>query len=169
MKSFKRILPLFLALMIAASAILLASCASDKKDDATASAAPASETATGTAAETAAATASQSASETAVTYAYTINFVCVDAEGKETAKEIKTNEKFLRGALEQEGLIKGTETEFGLMVNEVCGIVADYAADGAYWALYIGDEYAQTGVDTTELVSGTTYKFVYEVFAAIDG
>ena len=41
------------------------------------------------------------------------------------------------------------------------GIKADYTADGAYWALYIGEEYARTGVDTTPITDGQTYKFVY--------
>ena len=138
MKIYKRILAFVLALMIAASAILLVSCSSEKEKETTT--APAS---------------------TEQTFAYTIHFVCVDAEGKQTTREIKTNEKFLRGALEQEKLVKGTETEYGLNISEVCGIRADWTLDGAYWAIYVGEEYAQTGVDAIELQDGATYKFVY--------
>ena len=41
----------------------------------------------------------------------------------------------------------------------VNGITADGATENAYWAFYIGEEYAQTGVDATEIVAGTTYTF----------
>ena len=48
-------------------------------------------------------------------------------------------------------------------VTSVNGIKADYSADGSYWAFYIGDEYAATGVDGEKLGDGsdTVYRLVY--------
>jgi len=39
-------------------------------------------------------------------------------------------------------------------------ITADWEAEKAYWAFYIGEEYAQTGVDATDIVADTEYSFV---------
>lgn len=50
-------------------------------------------------------------------------------------------------------------------VTTVNGITADWDTEKAYWAFYIGEEYAQTGVDATEIVAGTTYTFAKTVSA----
>ena len=161
----RRILSFILVLMIAASAIALVSCA-EKKTEAQPTAAAQTTPVEKTAAteETAGEQTTVAESTTATADEKTtshITFIVVDAEGKETTFEIDTEEEFLRGALEAKELIKGDESEYGLMVNEVNGIKADYTADCAYWALYIGEEYAMTGVDTTPITDGQTYKFVY--------
>ena len=152
----KRILSFLLVLMIAASAIALVSCADKKTTEAAKQSTPEPE-------KTTAAPATTEPEKTTVDEKESshIIFLVVDADGKETKFEIDTDEEFLRGALEKENLIKGDESEYGLMVNEVNGIRADYTADGAYWALYIGEEFAMTGVDTTPITDGQTYKFVY--------
>ena len=38
----------------------------------------------------------------------------------------------------------------------------DYDKDGAYWAFYINDEYALTGVDSTKIAEGEHYSFKVE-------
>ena len=60
-------------------------------------------------------------------------------------------------------LIDGTESEYGLYITTVNGITADWDTEKSYWAFYIGGEYAQTGVDATEIVAGTTYELVKTV------
>ena len=42
------------------------------------------------------------------------------------------------------------------------GLTADYDKDGHYWAFYIGEDYASTGVDQTPLEDGGSYAFQYE-------
>ena len=91
----------------------------------------------------------------------TFSFTVKDADGKETKFEIKSNKKTVGEALLEQGLISGTTSEYGLMVDTVVGIKADYNEDQAYWAFYIGGEYAQSGVDSTELVEGELYMFEY--------
>ena len=45
------------------------------------------------------------------------------------------------------------------MVFTVGGELHDYDIDQTYWAFYVNDEYAMSGVDTTEIVEGTKYSF----------
>ncbi len=147
MKNFNRVLSLLFALTVFLSSLVLVSCT---KNQQTSSTPPSPSN-------------SQNSSVGSVSdeYLYHITFLVVDAEGQTQSFDIDTNEKYLRGALESQNLIKGEESQYGLMVTEVNGIRADYTLDNAYWALYVGEEYAMTGVDSTELADGAVYKFVY--------
>ena len=51
--------------------------------------------------------------------------VTVAAHGEEEAFTIKTDEEYLRGALESIDLIEGSESEYGLFVTTVNGVAAD--------------------------------------------
>ena len=93
--------------------------------------------------------------------AKTITFECT-AAGRTVAFTIHTDAEYLRGALEEHGLIAGDESEFGLYVKSVNGMAADYEADGLYWSLYVDGEYATSGVDTTPVTDGGSYAFVCE-------
>ena len=88
-----------------------------------------------------------------------VTVVTTDLEGKETTHEIKTDAATVGEALIEEGLIKGHTTDYGLYVDEVNGIALDWEKDGKYWAFYINGEYAQTGVDTTNVEDGAVYTF----------
>ena len=85
--------------------------------------------------------------------------VTTDLEGKETTHKIKTDAATVGETLIEEGLIKGHTTDYGLYVDEVNGIALDWEKDGKYWAFYINGEYAQTGVDTTNVEDGAVYTF----------
>ena len=85
--------------------------------------------------------------------------VTTDLDGKETTHKIKTDAATVGEALIEEGLIKGHTTDYGLYVDEVNGIALDWDKDGKYWAFYINGEYAQTGVDTTNVEDGAVYTF----------
>ena len=85
--------------------------------------------------------------------------VTTDLDGKETTHKIKTDAATVGEALIEEGLIEGHETEYGLYVDSVNGIALDWDKDGKYWAFYINGEYAQTGVDTTNVEAGAVYTF----------
>ena len=60
----------------------------------------------------------------------------------------------------------GNETEFegpyGLYVQSVNGITADYDVDQTYWAFYVDDVYAENSVDLTEVTAGAHYTFKVE-------
>ena len=87
-------------------------------------------------------------------------FKVVDLDGSEKSFDIKTEAQTVGEALLAEKLISGEVGDYGLMVDTVNGIKYEYNADGAYWAFQINGEYALSGVDTTDIVDGTTYSFV---------
>ena len=89
-------------------------------------------------------------------------FKVVDLEGKETTVEIDTAEKTVGAALLAKHLIAGDQSGYGLYVKTVNGVTLDYNTDKAYWAFYVGDAYAETGVDNTPITAGETYTFKAE-------
>lgn len=70
---------------------------------------------------------------------------------------IKTEEEFLRGALEQEKLIAGTESSAGLYVLTVNGVTADESAQ-QWWCFTKGGETLMTGVDSTPIEDGDAFE-----------
>ena len=90
------------------------------------------------------------------------NFTVVDKDGNETQFEIHTDKETEGEALMELELIAGEESEYGLYVKTVNGITADYDKDGVYWAFYVNDEYAATGVDSTTITEGDSYSFKVE-------
>ena len=91
----------------------------------------------------------------------TITVKVIDNEGKETVFTIKTDENYLRGALEQEKLIEGTEGPYGLYVTTVNGLSADWDRDGTYWQFTKSGEYLMTGVDETGIADGDVFELTY--------
>lgn len=87
----------------------------------------------------------------------------VDDEAKSTSYTVHTDAEYLRQALEEtEGLtVEGTESDYGLMVETVNGVTADYNTNGAYWAFYVDGEYCSYGVDTQPVEDGQSYQIVY--------
>ena len=89
-------------------------------------------------------------------------FNVVDVNGKTTEFLVKTDKKTVGEALSEQGLILGEDGIYGLYVKVVNGIRLEYEKDGKYWAFYINDEYATSGVDKTEIVEGNIYSFKAE-------
>ena len=90
------------------------------------------------------------------------SFHVTDADGNETNFEIHTDKETVGDALLELDLIAGEDSEYGLYVKTVNGITADYDKDQTYWAFYVNGEYAQTGVDSTNVTAGDTYSFKVE-------
>ena len=59
---------------------------------------------------------------------------------------------------------EGTGGEYGLYINSINGLTADYDKDGAYWALYVNGEYGQYGADQQPVNDGEIYRFKYEIY-----
>ncbi len=96
------------------------------------------------------------------TGATTFTFVVTLADGATTTYTIHTDKKTVGAALLELELIAGEESTYGLYVKTVQGVTADYDTDKTYWAFYIDDEYAMTGVDQTDIKAGATYTFKIE-------
>ena len=63
----------------------------------------------------------------------------------------------LRGALEQESLIAGSESDYGLYVVTVDGETADEAQQ-QWWCFTKSGEMLMTGVDDTMIADGDAYE-----------
>lgn len=89
----------------------------------------------------------------------TFDFTVTDANGKETKFVVATDKKTVGEALLDAKLIEGEDSQYGLYVKSVNGMLLDYDTDGMYWAFYVNGEYATSGVDSTEIESGASYMF----------
>ena len=87
----------------------------------------------------------------------------VHKSGEEKQFAYATEEDYLGPVMLAEGLIQGEEGAYGLMVTSVDGETADWNVDQSYWALFVGTEYATTGVDTTPVTDGGEYSLVYTI------
>ena len=87
--------------------------------------------------------------------------VKVKAEDKTITLTINTEKETVGEALLEHKLIAGDESEYGLYVKTVNGILADYDVDKSYWAFYVNGDYATSGVDTTPIVKGESYSLEY--------
>ena len=89
--------------------------------------------------------------------AVTFTVIVTDLDGNETTFEHTSAAASVGEALVEEGLVEGHEASYGLYIDAVNGIAADWDKDQTYWAFYINGEYATTGIDGTEIVADTTY------------
>ena len=85
------------------------------------------------------------------------------SDGTEKEFTYETDLEYLGDLLEQEGLISGTESEYGLFVNTVDGETAVYEKDGGWWRLTCNGEDAVTGADSIVLEDGGSYGWIYTV------
>lgn len=85
----------------------------------------------------------------------------VHSDERTAAFTYETNRDYLGQLLLEEGLIEGETDSYGLYVTTVDGERAVFQEDNAYWALYENGDYASTGVDTTPITDGYTYRWVY--------
>ena len=147
--NFQKALSLFLCVVLIAVIALFATGCSDtnKTDDGT----------------TTPSASDQTNEKTVLGTGQTVfDFSVTDADGKKTDFEIHTDKKTVGEALLELKLIDGDDGEFGLYVKKVNNITLDYDKDGMYWAFYENGQYAQAGVDSTDIVAGTTYEFKAE-------
>ena len=75
---------------------------------------------------------------------------------------IHSDKTYLGDALLEHELIEGEESQFGLYIKKVNGIVADYDVDKTYWGFYKNGEQMMSGVSTTEFADGEHYELVLE-------
>lgn len=85
----------------------------------------------------------------------------VKAEDKSVVFTVHTDKDTVGAALLEHKLIDGDDSEYGLYVKTVNGILADYDVDKSYWAFYINGEYAMTGIDATNIDTEAKYQLAY--------
>jgi len=77
--------------------------------------------------------------------------------GDDATFSYTTDAEFLRGALEQENLAAGAESEYGLYVLTVNGVTADESLQ-QWWCFTKGGETLYTGIDTTPIADGDAFE-----------
>ena len=87
----------------------------------------------------------------------------VHGDGTKKTFTYQTDAEYLGEVLLGEGLIQGDANQFGLYINTVDGEDAIFETDGAYWALYEGEDYAQQGIDETPILDGSVFSLVYTI------
>ena len=92
----------------------------------------------------------------------TFGFTVTHKDGKQKQFEVATDKKTVGEALLDAELISGDAGDYGLYVKTVDGETLDFETDGYYWSFLIAGEYAQTGVDMTDIEDGKTYEFKAE-------
>ena len=95
--------------------------------------------------------------------AKSITVTVVHQDGSEKIFEYSTNEEYLGPVLLAEGLVEGEEGPYGLTISVVDGERADWNVNQSYWALFIGEDYATTGADSTPVNDGDAFKLVYTI------
>lgn len=88
--------------------------------------------------------------------------VAVKAGENEISFTIHSDKTYLGEALLEHKLIEGEESEFGLYIKKVNGIVADYDVDKTYWGFYKNGEMMMVGVSAVEFADGEHYELVLE-------
>ena len=147
MQVFKKTSVFFLALVLIAAMALFAGCTTDQQKGDGAS-------------TTTTTTASQTSNENELgTGKPTFSYVVTKLVKTSKTYTIHTDKTTVGAALLEVGLIAGSDSEYGLMVETVDGLKLEYNADKAYWAFYVDGEYAMTGVDSTNIEAGKVYGF----------
>ena len=103
------------------------------------------------------------------TKAYTVTVV--DKDGNSKSYEGKTDAEFLRGLMDElqakgDFSYEGSDGDYGLYITAINGVTADYDQDGAYWSIYVNDEYGMYGAEQQPVADGDNFKFAYEISQA---
>lgn len=87
--------------------------------------------------------------------------VTVEVPDNQITFTIHTDKDNVGDALIENDLIAGEDGDYGIYIKSVNGITADYDIDQSYWAFFVNDDYATTGVDTTPINENEKYRLVY--------
>lgn len=93
----------------------------------------------------------------AVAGAKELSISVIHGDGSEKEFTLHTDQEYLRGALEEQKLISGTESDFGLYVLTVDGETVDESKQ-QWWMFTKNREQLNTGVDMTIVQDGEAYE-----------
>ena len=82
--------------------------------------------------------------------------------GDDRAFTYTTDAAFLRDVLEEQGLISGTESQYGMWVTTVDGETADEAQQ-QWWSFDVNGAFSQYGVDDQPIADGDVFDFSIHV------
>ena len=104
----------------------------------------------------------QAACSSADTKSFTLNVI--SADGQTRTETIKTEKTKLGDALVDEEIIPYSED--GLVTTVYGDDLSSLSNDKqmAYWAFYIGDNYADTGIFDTDITDGAEYTLKVDIY-----
>ena len=92
----------------------------------------------------------------------TITVEVTHMDGTTNTFEVKTDEEYLAPALENEKLISGYDSEYGLFIDTVDGEYAD-GEKNQWWTFTVNGEFGNYGADQQPIADKDVYAFsVYE-------
>ncbi len=89
-----------------------------------------------------------------------ITFTILYKDKTEEVIKIDTDKEYLAEALAEEGIITYDASGLYTTIN---GATADYNVDGGWWAIYVGDEMAQVGLNDIPVTDKGEYNAVYTI------
>lgn len=75
----------------------------------------------------------------------------VTAEDKSIVITVKTDAETVGDMLRETSVATGSEGDYGLFVDTVNGIKADWDTDRTYWGFYVDGEFSSVGVDGVDI------------------
>ena len=90
----------------------------------------------------------------------TVTVTVTHGAGSPAEFTYRTELEYLGELLQQEGLISGSDSEYGLFVDTVDGETVDYARDQSWWRLTCNGEDAGSGANTVVLRDGDAYEWI---------
>lgn len=95
----------------------------------------------------------------------TVSLSVVAESGQKTTYDTKTDALVLQELMEElqdDGFtFGGNEAEYGLMIDTINGVRADYTLDGAYWSFHVNGEYCNYGISEQPVNDGDNFSIVY--------
>ena len=92
----------------------------------------------------------------------TVTAQVVGVNGASREYTLHTDSQYLRGALEEQRLIAGDESEYGLFIKTVDGYTVN-DANQEWWCVTKGGEMVMTGVDTTPIADGDHFELTLTI------
>lgn len=87
--------------------------------------------------------------------------VVVHKDGTTKELSLETEAEYLGAALLTAGVVEAEENLFGMHIKKADGEKAVFEEDCAYWAVYIGENFATKSTDLTPVEQDKVYKLVY--------
>lgn len=87
--------------------------------------------------------------------------ITVTIDGKSVVITVKSDKDNLAEMLVDAGLVEGDESEYGLYIKRVNGVLADYSVDQSYWSLLQNGTPTAVGVSSITVNDGDAYELMY--------
>ena len=90
----------------------------------------------------------------------------VDDQNEVKTYQIQTDGEYLSNVMDEltktsDFTYLGSTSSYGLYIETVNGITADFSKDGAYWSIYVNGEYGQYSADQQPVQDKDEFKLVY--------